>query len=60
MKNKIKTKVIGKKLRNYKNIILGWDKYIDDHAAMAELAAMSGREVVKIMRDVWEDIKKLD
>ena len=59
MRNKVKGKVF-KEIRSYKNMILDWQEYMDDTQAMKELRDMSGKEVVRIMREVWEDIKSID
>ena len=42
------------------DIRLDWEEYMDDSQAMKELREMSGKEVVRIMREVWEEVKSID
>ena len=51
MRNKVRARVIGRELRDYKNMILDWEEYMDDTQAMNELREMSGKEVVRIIRE---------
>ena len=60
MRNKVRARVIGRELRDYKNMILDWEEYMDDTQAMNELREMSGKEVVRVIREVWEEVKSID
>jgi len=60
MTNKVKGKVLKSLFKNKisnAQIVKDFDEYMDDHRAMSELSVMSGLEVVKIIREVWEDIR---
>ena len=59
MQNKVKAKVF-KEIRSYKNMVLDWEEFMDDAQAMKELRTMSGRDVVKTMKEVWEEVKSID
>ena len=65
MKNKVKAKVLSNfvqigKEADYKRIVLDFEEWLDDNQAMGELRQMSGKEVVKILKEVWEEVKSID
>jgi len=60
MTNKVKGKILKSLFKNKisnAQIVKDFDEYMDNHRAMSELSVMSGLEVVKIIREVWEDIR---
>ena len=65
MKNKVKAKIFGllKKsegIRDYKLIVLDFEEWVNNNEAMGELRNMTGKEVVSIMREVWEECKSIN
>ena len=42
---------------DYKRIVEDFEEYMNDTEAMNELRDMSAKVVVKIVKEVWEEIK---
>jgi len=60
MTNKVKGKILKSLFKNKisnAQMVKDFDEYMDDHRAMSELSVMSGLEVIKIIREVWEGIR---
>ena len=64
MRNKVKAKVleyihIGKEA-DYKRIVLDFEEYMNNVQVMDELRDMSAKDVVRIIREIWEEVKSID
>ena len=42
---------------NYKRIVLDFDEYMNNALVMEELRDMSAKDAVRIMREIWEEVK---
>ena len=61
MRNKVKAKVlhyvhIGKEI-DYKRVVLDFEEYMNDILVMDELKGMDVNDALKIIKEVWEEIK---
>ena len=65
MENKVRGKVLKAILDNgqevnYKDIVLDFEEYMNDALVMAELRDMSAKDIVRIVREVWEECKSIN
>jgi len=46
--------------RGYKVIVLDFEEWLNNDEAMNELRNMTGKEVVGVLRKVWEECKSIE
>jgi len=46
--------------RGYKIIVLDFEEWLNNTEAMNELKKMSAKEVVGVVREVWEECKSIE
>ena len=65
MRNKVKAKVLGNYVHvgrelDYKRVVLDFEEYMNNTLVMDELRDMDAKDVVRIVREIWEEVKSID